>query len=1349
MLKKYIYLTSILLLCVQLLSAQSYTATVQKIGVDDGLSSYKIFNIYQDSRGLIWIATSYGLNSYDGTTIEVYTKETHGLCHNIIHTIEEDQHGNLWLMGGDIGRGSNMCIFDPVEKKTYSIEEYTNAPCPFQTYNMWLCNRHRDHFLLVDFVNGQVYELIDKKLQPTLTFKETDQAVHHFDLAYVYKMTDSSYALLRRGPNVYSGLAYLNSQGELIREDTIPNGLGRITRIATDGQNLTTLYGSTDSENKNNIISFKTNDLSPISIKSPLGSYKEPKFHKNKFYILSSKSLKIYTSKGQLIKVLRLDLDLTNDIIDLTIDNQENIWFKNKKHLYCISLHQQPFEVSLHNNTSPNRIRGITKTQDNSLFIGTTGLFFKTKADSLSMEAGQNFNLYPSNYMGILEDDNNIWIATEYRGLLQYNWQTQQVKSYHTPASLPNAILWMPYKATDGSIWVGTVRGLVKLDTIQEKLLFFTPQTEFVKLSTSAIYSFHHSPKGTWLCTSSGLYLVNLEQEKVLEYYSDSQKGDFYIPTNHIAHLHEDKDGLFWLATKGQGLIKWNPKTKNYEQLTRSNTGLSNDVLYAVYEDASENLWISSDRGLMSLNKGSRLVTIYQEEDGIPHNEFNTVSHYKDTEGHLYFGGQNGIINFHPRDFKQQNYSAPFIVTSCTKQERSTDNLIQLTSQILKQHSLTIYSNDKSVSIKFALLNYKKAKNTQYSYKIEGYDKDWTYQAEPFLKISGLPYGNYKLRLRAKASGSGIWQDYDHAIQIKVVRPFYLQWWFILSAILLFILSIFFIIKRRTQKLLEKQEELEQLVEKRTKKIAQQAEELKALDKVKSRFFANISHELRTPLTLILGPLSYILDNPDDWEKEDIKQQLLTMQRNGKSLMQLIEEILDLSKLEANKLELNEEATPVKQFFEHIFIVFEPQFQSQGLDYELIFNLEHPDLTVLIDRKKLEKILNNFLSNAIKFTPSLGKITLAVQETTTHLNIKVSDTGKGVHPSDLPHIFERFYQSKLAERKLYGGTGIGLALVSEFATLMGAKAYAKSTLGSGSHFYFELPKKVVEISHAVFQPAMLDLAEELIDSIGTDFTILVVEDNYDMRNFVCQLLQKRYKTVLSAQNGAEGLELLQEYGTEIHLVVSDIMMPEVDGLSMLKQIKANPLWNGIPVIMLTALAAERDKLTALTIGVDDYLTKPFSVTELLVRTQNLLYNYHQRLEWQKTLPTPQMDSSAPEGKATSDTQIELTTTQKKWITDLETTIKDSLKTELLNVEGLAAKAFLSKKQLNRKIKAITGLTTAKFIKEIQLQQARQELETGSFISITEVAFNNGFEQPSTFSTVFKKRFGKSPSEYAK
>lgn len=489
--------------------------------------------------------------------------------------------------------------------------------------------------------------------------------------------------------------------------------------------------------------------------------------------------------------------------------------------------------------------------------------------------------------------------------------------------------------------------------------------------------------------------------------------------------------------------------------------------------------------------------------------------------------------------------------------------------------------------------------------------------------------------------------------------------------------------------------------------------------------------------------MSYILDNPEALDREAIQKQLMTMQRNGKSLMQLIEEILDLSKLEANKLELVEEPTPVEQFFEYIFAVFEPQFQQQALDYALLFQLRQDNLVVEMDRKKMERILNNFLSNALKFTPKKGQIRIIITEEEKHLKIVVADSGKGIHPDDLPHVFERFYQSKRAEQKLYGGTGIGLALVNEFAALMGGRAYVESTLGEGSSFYFELPKKVVAYNSEIISTTVEMEEEELTASIGTDFTILLVEDNIDMRAFVAQLLGAKY-TVITAENGVEGINVLKSQEQKIDLIVSDVMMPEMDGFTFLRVVKTNSEWYKIPVVMLTALAAERDRLTALTIGVDDYLTKPFSAPELLVRIQNLLYNYTQRLAWQQKL------RSVGSQNVEDQTVVEgLSSTEKSWIDNLENLVKTSLNDKLVDVEQLARLVFLSKRQLTRKVKAITGLTPAKFIKEVQLQSARRELESGTALSITEVAFNNAFEFPATFSTVFKKRFGASPSDYIK
>ncbi len=1343
--KQYFYIFSLLFLGITpFAEAQEEIAHFQDFALNDGLSSTNVILFFQDSRGIIWIGTSYGLNRYDGASIKSYTKEDNGLCHNYIYNIAEDGKGNIWIQSGNYGReDSYFCILDPISEIIYSIEEYTGQPCPFDPNATSMSISYKGIFLLQEWKENKVryYEVNEDKIEKGFSWLNSDDPlIFQKGIRKSIKLDEETYLFSVLNEDYTIKICLLKSSGKVINKIATKTESEYFNTLSSDGQDYyyyTTgsrdLYAPTyNSFYKNGKFVAKTNftpnTVTPFLVNGNIYTFYTDRVEKH----IALQDTLIFEQSIALDRHLRFPPNVT------LVDRSGNLWIPGVDKITKLSFRPQYFKVYLKTKTDefPRPIRGIGSRSDGTVYAGELdGL--KIKNPKIE---GKGFipitKKYEGGFLGLLYDDNMLWAGHEHDGLALFDLKTNERFNYG------GKLMWQPYKAPDGTIWVGAGKGLFKFDALQKELRLFQESGKSEELNKSTVYAFYFNDKGTWLSTSSGVYLVDLVQEKIVAHFSDTQTGAFYIPANHIAHIYEDKDGIFWLATKGQGLIRWNPESGKSEQLTRGNTGLSNNVIYAVYEDDFGNLWLPSDYGLNCLNKATRQVSLYLEEDGLPNNEFNTIAHHQDKEGNLYFGTIDGMIEFHPKDFNHEGENIPFIITAVNRIDQQTDSIINITKSVLDNHSLTIKPGDKAADISFALLDYKKTKGNQYSYKIEGYLDKWTYQKEANVRISGLPYGRYKLLLRGKASGTNNWIYYSQPINILVAKPFYMQWWFILSALLALVGSMFFIIKRNTRKLLDRQHELETVVEERTEEIRLQAEELKQLDKVKSNFFANISHELRTPLTLILGPLSYVLDHPEEWEKENIQQQLLVMQRNGKNLMDLIEEILDLSKLEANKLELQEEGTPLVQFFEYFIHVFEPQFQSQTLDYELIFEVNE-DLHVLLDRKKMEKVLNNFLSNAIKFTPKNGKVTLKVIETDSDIHVIISDTGKGIHPKDLPYIFDRFYQSKQADQKLYGGTGIGLALVNEFAQLMGGKAYAESTLGAGSKFFFEIPKKEVA-KKEILMPPTIDIQEEEIYSIGRDFTVLVVEDNRDMRDFIHQLLQKKYTRVLLANNGAEGLEVLKEQGRNINLIISDIMMPVVDGLTMLKEIKANPEWYDIPVIMLTALAAERDKLTALTIGVDDYLTKPFSVSELLIRVQNLLFNYNQRLEWQAS---EEFKDQHPEVSKKTVSQNTINAKDKEWVDELTTLVEQSFQEGTLDLESLAKLVFISSRQLNRKLKAITGLSAGKFIREVQLQAARKELESGTYLSISEVAYYVGFDNQSNFSRVFKSRFGKMPSAY--
>lgn len=527
------------------------------------------------------------------------------------------------------------------------------------------------------------------------------------------------------------------------------------------------------------------------------------------------------------------------------------------------------------------------------------------------------------------------------------------------------------------------------------------------------------------------------------------------------------------------------------------------------------------------------------------------------------------------------------------------------------------------------------------------------------------------------------------------------------------------------------------------KYIEQHAERLKELDSLKTRFFANVSHELRTPLTLILGPLKHLLQRKG--LEQQLHKDLGLMERNGKKLLGLVEEILDISKLDAEKLQLHEVSTHLSSFIRRIFANFESQAQYLGIHYQLIEQIPE-GCHALIDQNRVEKILNNLLANAIKFTPKDESVLLSAQIVGQHIDIVVKDTGEGISPEDLPHVFERFFQTKHSHTKAAGGTGIGLALSKELAELMGGSLNASSTLSKGSSFSLSIPfKESVEPSTILADEtsyAEYDIVTSAVSSMEKTYRLLIVEDNPDMQQYIISLIKDDYDYLL-AQDGQEALDLLEKEEQQVDLILSDVMMPRMDGFELLSHIKASPKLSSLPFIILTARAAEEDKLNALTIGVNDYLIKPFFQNELMVRLQNLLTNYQARKEWAE-LAEPEEELSielAPENIAA------VPNPDQEWINLVEQEIRQSVHKVDYSINSLAEHMNISTRQFQRKLKKLTGMTPVKYQQEIRLQIAREHLELGKATSVKELAYTIGFQKVSYFSKLFLERFGKRPSDF--
>lgn len=1381
-----------MLLFISTATANDYVVSVQQFALEEGLAHYEVNAIFRDKDGFLWLAMPRNLQRYDGYEFSSYSLEAISHRKTLLNFMGQDEDGSIWFH------------FDPANQR---------RPTPLYFLNPLTGEIVDGEKRLGSTGSAQLAQLFDAEEQETILhhknrlyfYQSNENQITVFDFQtgiQKINIPDFEGGKIRFNTIDSQGYFWLTDREFLFRIS--PDGGHsekiRISPIAYDSRNKPNITNPrllvpvvNEWENE---IYFRKNNLAMGWVQCQIYRYEASGQHELMFtappdyycidvldgqvWCIGKAGWKVFDLSGELLFELKQEdykeyLFKFNNLIKsdrpneyyITSDHGLNIIEVQKNRFTNYFAKAKGKSLPFYTNAS----RGIYAENDSVLVNFDRGglvLFPKNNPDNYHILADHGVSIYADQaerpYYGIpiiRDATKQFWIG-EYNYLSKWAPDFSKVEDILAPEALYQKgirstwSLFEDYNSQqDTCIWAADAFGLRKYCPDQKDPDSYRYEESGFKSKNIQVYQIfpdQQSRELLWLCTNDGLYVFDKIKGEAVHHYHQAGGDAYKLPTTEILHMHVDDQRTRWLGTR-EGLIRWNTVSQE-KRLFNRNDGFSNQCIYAVYEDDYNRLWLSSDYGIMSFDKATFEVQIYLPKDGLAQTEFNRIAHFQDKEGTIYFGGMNGVTSFHPRDFQgKATDHSPVIISAFEIFDGEAGDLVNRLEEVTATKKVVFRPDDRFFKLKFVLPTAGDKSKTRYAWKVDGLFDEWAYQKENSLQFGVLPYGTHQLTIKGQTARSG-WSPNQLVLNIHVLKPFYLQTWFLLLSVIAVGLGLFFLYKRRTALLKQRQRELEREIKKATAQITsdkevieEQAEELRQLDKVKSRFFANISHELRTPLTLILGPLSYILDKPDAWEKEEVQKQLLVMQRNGRSMLQLVEEILDLSKLEANKLELVETVTPVRQFVERIFWVFEPQFESLELIYRLHIDLQEEDLHVLMDRKKMEKVLNNYLSNAIKFTPKGNQISLYVTETESHIKIQVSDTGKGIHPGDMPFIFERFFQSKQAEQKLYGGTGIGLALVNEFARLMGGKAYAESTLGVGSQFYFELPKKRVD-SGLLFSKKhqgidQMEAEEALIAGIGHDFTIMVVEDSADMRKFVCTLLEKRFKRVLSAHHGAEGLEMLREYGTEIHLIVSDVMMPEVDGLTMLKEIKSHETWRAIPVIMLTALAAERDKLNALTIGVDDYLTKPFSVAELLTRAQNLLYNYHQR---RKIAAVPDNQGGKEPGGADS-VPVGALGDESDWIIGLEEFVLNNIFSNTLTVEQLAAQVHVSVRHFRRKLKLATGLTPARFIKEVQLQKARRELESGEVLSVKEVAYSNGFEQASTFSKVFKARFGKAPSAY--
>jgi len=830
--------------------------------------------------------------------------------------------------------------------------------------------------------------------------------------------------------------------------------------------------------------------------------------------------------------------------------------------------------------------------------------------------------------------------------------------------------------------------------------------------------------------------------------YSANRKDSLAIIKNKIISIEEDKFGNMWFGSWGEGLNKLEVQSDKFTLYTTAN-GLPNNNVYKVLSDEEGNIWISTSYGISKLDFQNHKSISYDTQDGLQSMEFRLGSGFKGKSGKYYFGGVNGFNIFNPSEIRQNSFVPNLVFTSIKLSgEKISKEIIGSSVELIDEINLSYYQNN--ILFEFAAMELTNPKKNQYSYKMEGFDIDWIYIGnQRSANYTNLDPGEYVFQVKG-SNNDGIWNEEGRSIIITITSPPWKTWWAYTLYILALISILYAVRSYELNRIrLKNQLELEHV----------ESVKLKELDQLKSKFFANISHEFRTPLTLILGPLENVISKISSL---DIKQQLGTAYNNGKRLLILINQLLDLSKLEAGRMKLSATQNDIIPFIKGIFFSFESLARQKKI--ALQFKSDTESLQVYFDTEKMEQVFYNLISNAIKFTPEGSNQKILVNfgtENSSNLKnhslkvkriaISIADSGVGIPEDQLPNIFNRFYSVNLPSTDVQEGTGIGLSLVKEIVELHHGQITVSSEEGKGSEFTVLLPlgkehlkedelddNLTTSFKHdeRIYQSEDDNNLELLVPSVQFEEhndkeIVLVVEDNKDVRKFIRQQLDSDFK-IIEAKDGEDGFE--KAILSVPDLIISDIIMPKINGNELCRKLKNDERTSHIPVILLTAKGGEESKLEGLKTGADDYLTKPFSSKELIIRVKNLI---EQRNKLREKFSR---EHFIKPGK------VSLQSIDEKFLHKVREVIERNIGDEKFSVEFLATEVALSRVQLHRKLKALINMSAGEFILNMRLMRAADLIKQNA-ASISEIAYMTGFNTPNYFAKCFRKRFGYSPTEY--
>jgi signal transduction histidine kinase/DNA-binding response OmpR family regulator/ligand-binding sensor domain-containing protein len=1336
---------------------QNYTLSYRVLDNEDGLLGGRIISVHQDKQDFVWLSTPQGVGRYDGHQFKWFNSinsNLRGIPQSEHVPIVEDDEGYLWIV-------SSAGQIDIINTQTLEIQPLEAKNKDFSSFkgNVTDIRASEDNYIFIR--TGEKWYLYHS----SIGFKSLDISVN---LAHKLQFQDGQ-LWFPDGDNI---IAYDYKSNRKTYE--IPYQRNTFLRLIHNYHGDRLLFWRFINQDKIEILEFKNNQLEKVSEFKTNNPTKLSlifvMYLPQRDVIVTNFDVKnqgltvIDIENEQLIPIKNSTDEALKSVYGKSSDQKGIIWARARKSVVLLNIKKTNFHQYLPN--YPLRGLGVF---DNHLFAARY---------KVNLENQEEFNIREKKRTIWSVEQNikdELWIG-ESSTIEQLDPKNNSVLK-RISSVLKNPIFWTIVRSKEGQWWAGSLndRGLYTSNFPANDSLFqYEKYNEFEELKELKINHLLEDGAYIWSSTPFGLYLIHKEKGILKKYNSDSPKG-FRLPVLHVHFSYKDSDNNYWLATSSEGLIRFKVNT-NFEIIDFKRysveDGLSSNVLYCIVEDDKERLWISTLNGISCFDKKTESIQVFDKGDGISELEFNRNSYTKSNDGRIYLGSIKGVTAFYPDEvIKSDDYDFPIHITKFSTYKED-DSLIDQTQEVQQTQKILIKPSDRLFRLNVAMLDIYNSKKLRYYYKIEGLFENFQPIDGNTIEIGGLPYGSYTLRVRGQGANKRFSKQ-ELTIPLVVVRPFYLKWWFIFLVFMVVLASIFQVYQWRVIQLEERKKELELLVKERTAQIhkdktiiekdkaiiEEQAIQLKELDELKSKFFANISHELRTPLTLILSPLNRYI-NKKNHANEDYTM-LQMMQQNGNKLLKRINELLDLSRLDANRLEVNAQPTFLYPFFKTLLSTFESAANLQGIQLLFKYQLDE-NIQAKLDDDKVEKIISNFLSNALKFTPKNGEIELNIFKKTDNLLISVRDTGIGILPNDLIKIFDRFYQTtsgKDAAMQRLNGTGIGLSLCRELAKVLKGRVWATSQINQGSIFYLELP--LVE-TFAIKENTQEDetiisvISEKTPISTAQKFrpNVLIVEDNPDLRQFLTIILQEDYN-VEAVENGKEAVERLTVDGARyranntpmqdrdpqpathnLQLIISDIMMPVMDGIELLTKVKTTKELQHIPMIMLTARQSLDVKVEALRIGVDDYLTKPFKEEELKARVANLIRNSQNR-------------NTEAKASNSKETQKTISAVDLEWLKTLEQILVENIGISNYKLSEAAAQMTISYRRLQQKLKAITGLTPKQYQRSIKLSKARELLKSGDVATAQEVMYQIGFENYFHFAKMYKEEFGITPGEELK